>query len=113
MAITQTLSFGNVTLKVTPESLLTTSDAVSKRINSMSKYFDHIYSVVNQSESYWVGDAGDLHRKLFQDMKPGADEIFLRLKEHVRELQEMARVYTDTEKSITAALEELPTDVII
>lgn len=112
MAIQKNLSFGSVTLKVTPEELDRKSEEVTKQLSTMKKKFATMRSKVKNTKSYWVGSAGDMHRKVYEEKQPDIDEIFSRLEEHARELHEMAAVYTQAESKAKALTEQLPMDVI-
>lgn len=113
MAVTQNLSFGSVTLTVTPEVLHSKAEEVSGRITAMTNEFNDMNTNVKKSLSYWIGEAGDLHRKIYLEKQPDIETIFNRLQEHVNELHQMAQVYTDVEKTIKAEVETLLSDVII
>jgi WXG100 family type VII secretion target len=113
MAITQELSFGSVTLKVTPEVLHTKAEVVNTKVSSMTKEFGKMNTLIARSNSYWVGKAGEVHRKTYQEKQPDIEEIFKRLSEHVTELHQMATVYMNAEKTIKEVAEALPNDIII
>lgn len=113
MAITQALSFGSVTLKVTPEVLHTKAETVSTKVSSMSTEFERMNSIVTKSSSYWVGSAGELHRNVYLEKQPDIEDIFKRLQEHVKELHEMAAVYINVENTVKEIAEALPIDVIV
>lgn len=113
MAFTQTLSFGSVTLKVTPEVLHSKAELVNTKVSTMTKEFDKMSSLISRSNSYWVGKAGEVHRKTYLEKQPDIEDIFKRLNEHVRELHQMATVYIETEKATTEVAEALPNDIIL
>ncbi|BCN29977.1 WXG100 family type VII secretion target [Anaeromicropila herbilytica] len=113
MQITQDLSFGSVTLKVTPEVLHSKAEIVNTKISSMSKEFDKMCSLIAKSNSYWVGKAGEVHRNTFTEKKPDIEDIIKRLNEHVTELHQMATVYTSAETAAKEVAEALPNDIIL
>lgn len=112
MAATGNASFGAVTFKVTPEALEQKANTVSSKITSMQREFQNMKNTVTKSSSYWIGDAGDLHRKVFSDKQSDINEIFLRLKEYVTDLQAIAKVYTNTENEVKNVIQALQEDVI-
>ena len=104
---------GSATVVVTPEALYTQAEAVAKRISSMQAQFDAVSSAVSGTSSYWVGDAGDAYRAVYEERKPEIEEIFKRLSEFVTDLEKIAGVYEETESAVTEIAEDLPADVII
>ncbi|MBE5961763.1 MAG: WXG100 family type VII secretion target [Lachnospiraceae bacterium] len=112
MAATGNASFGAVTFKVTPEVLEQKANTVSSKITSMLREFQNMKNTVTKSSSYWIGDAGDLHRKVYGEKEPDIEEIFLRLKEYVTDLQQIARQYTQTENEVKDVVQALQDDVI-
>lgn len=105
--------FSADTLLVDYNVMLQKASAVDQKIREMRNTFSDLETSVNKTKAYWIGEAGDAYRAYFMERKPEAEEIFKRLSEHVRDLNEMAGVYSSTEKEITAMAEDLPSDVII
>lgn len=108
MAIT-----GQVEIKVTTEELVNKADSVTTYIGKVSSSFDKIAELMKKTENYWIGDAGDLHRKIYNDEKANIEEMFRRLKEHPQDLKAIAGVYTEAEKAIVNIANELPGDLIV
>lgn len=103
---------GNIRLKVEPTQLVAQADEVSKNVRKMEKLFEEMNGVINRTESYWIGEAGDLHRKLYRDEKDDIDQIVRRFKEHPKDLQLMAQEYTNAETAASSVASALPQDVI-
>lgn len=102
----------DVTIKVTPEVLNTKAQEVSAAVSQMERLFDSVQATVERTKFYWVGEAGNLNRKLFQEQKEDVREIISRLKEHPVNLQKIAKTYSGTEDTLTEAASRLPNDLI-
>ncbi|WP_349943932.1 WXG100 family type VII secretion target [Lacrimispora sp. BS-2] len=104
--------FGSVTFKVTPEVLNAKANEVSSLIKKVRMEFDNLNTSINRTKTYWIGEAGDAHRKAYEDQKTNIDEIIRRLEEHPRDLVSIARTYTDAELEIEEYISSLPSDLI-
>lgn len=103
---------GEVVLKVTPEQLQTKAQVTKDNIKLLQTVFDNISSIMARTQNYWIGEAGDLHRKLYTDEKDQIQEMFARLSEHPTDLEQIARTYLDVENVVENIAMELPGDVI-
>lgn len=112
MSSTTNSSMGSAVIKVTPEVLIQKAEVVKGKISTMQTAFTNMMNTVSKSNSYWVGDAGDAHRKVYKEYEPEITEIFNRLTEHVTDLNAMAGVYSEAEKAVAEVAESLPTDLI-
>lgn len=95
-------------IKVTPEEMISAASELSGYVSTMNECFQQMKNTMQQSESYWVGEAGEAHRKLYQDQVAKTEEIIARYTEHVRDLNTMAGVYTEAEQQAAAVADELP-----
>ena len=102
-----------VTLKVTPEVLVSKADEVLKDVNAIKIAMDTTQQKVEGTHAYWIGEAGDLHRKLYNDQKESIDEMMRRLAEHPRDLKIIANNYTTTEREVESMANALTDNVII
>ena len=100
------------TLKVDPEVLRAQSNTVENERRKMQGYFDDLKSVIEGSSGYWIGEAGDAHRKLYLSRIGKVEEMLARYQEHVRDLQIMAGVYTEAETRASAEAEALPASTL-
>lgn len=100
-------------LKVTPAVLIAKADVVKSKIQRLQESYEGMQSAVNRTDGYWVGEAGDLYRKRYKELGPLMEEIVKRLREHVKDLNQMAGVYTETEAEVKEMAESLPADVIL
>lgn len=96
------------TLKVSPEEMQAAASELSGYVSTMNECFQQMKNTMNQSASYWVGEAGNAHRKLYQDQVQKTEEIIARYTEHVRDLNTMAGVYSEAEAQAEAKADELP-----
>lgn len=96
------------TLKVSPEEMAAAASELSGYISKMSESFNQMKNTMAQSEGYWVGEAGEAHRKLYLDQVAKTEEIISRYTEHVRDLNTMAGVYTEAETTAQNKADELP-----
>lgn len=96
------------TLKVTPEEMVSASSTLSGYVSQMQSCFDAVKRTMDATQSYWVGLAGDAHRNLYNQKIEKTQEFIARCNEHVRELNEMAGVYSEAETAATNTIEELP-----
>ncbi len=103
---------GDVHIKVNTAQLNSKADTVTTEINNMNKCFEQLESIINKTASYWIGEAGDEHRKLYSEQKDNIDIIMRRLKEHPVDLRTMAGTYEATEREVTAIGNSLSGDVI-
>ena len=104
---------GDVALKVTPEILTAKADLVAAKLKKMQDTLDALEQTVARTKEYWIGEAGDLHRKMYEDEKEGIIEIMRRLNEHPIDLRTIAQTYMDTEAVITEIADSLPADILV
>ena len=102
-----------ITIKVTTEGLLSKADIVKTKVAQMQRDIDEAERLLNNTASYWLGDAGDKKRRDFQKRKQQADQVVRRLSEYPRDLLEMAGIYVAAERENASKPASLPTDFII
>lgn len=103
---------GEVVLKVTPEQLQAKAQETKNNISQLKTVFDNIGGIMARTQNYWIGEAGDLHRRLYTDETDQIQEMFARLSEHPADLEQIARTYLDVEDAVENIAMELPGDVI-
>lgn len=103
---------GDVQIKVDSTVLKTKADAVSAGIRQMEECFEQLETIINRTSYYWIGEAGDLHRKLYKDRKQQIEEMMKRLKEHPKDLVTIAQTYETVEAEVQSIAAELPGDII-
>lgn len=105
-------AIGEVELRVSPEVLQQKVQEVSGEIRKMADRFDEMEQIVNRTSYYWIGEAGDLHRKLYREQKETVDEMMKRLREHPDDLLMIAQRYISTEQMTVAVANQLSGNVI-
>ena len=103
---------GDVHIKVNSAVLNSKAQTVSNSIRNMANCFEQLETIVNRTSYYWIGEAGDIHRKIYKDQKPQIDEIMKRLKEHPVDLVTIAQTYDSAESAVQSMAAELPGDII-
>ena len=103
---------GEATLKVTPEVLNAQANKVTAELTKITSEFDKLGQTISRTKGYWIGEAGELHRQMYESQKDSIQQILKRLKEHPRDLQAIAQNYSATELKIQELISELPNDVI-
>lgn len=101
-----------INLKVTPEQLEQKAKDVSLAVSKMKSDFNKLSMAINGTHSYWIGQAGDLHRKLYNDKVNEVNEILRLLGKYPTDLMQMAGIYTKTENENKAAAATLNSNVI-
>ncbi len=107
-------SIGNAQIRVNPEDLLRAASELNKKISTLTRTFEEMYTRVQNTQNYWLGDASEAYRKQFQKERPETDTAFARIKEHVTDLQSMAAVYMGAETAnVDLTQSTLESDVIV
>lgn len=95
-------------LTVTPEQLQTQAGQVRTAAKNLQDKFSRMKTLIADSGNYWKGEAADAHRNNYNKNQSQIEEIIARYNEHVRDLETMAGVYSQTEIEIKSMAEELP-----
>lgn len=99
-------------IKVDTNVLLAQADTVSALISKVNDAFADMNSIVNNTHSYWIGDAGNTHREKYTSKQNRIDEAIRRLNENVTDLRVMSGVFSEAEAQAMRMAEELVTSVI-
>ncbi|MGL5436038.1 MAG: WXG100 family type VII secretion target [Lachnospiraceae bacterium] len=104
---------GTVELLVTPEVLHQKATEVEDYVKMMQQRFDTMNILVEKSSGYWEGDAGDMHRKNYDEQLDNIEFVLKRLHEHPVDLRVIAQKYSDTELKVEEAIiQALPGNVL-
>lgn len=104
---------GNVELKVTPEQLNIKAGEVEGYVSQMKQHFDAMKILVEKSSAYWIGEAGNLHRKNYEKQIENIDTMIRRLREHPNDLRAIAQTYTNVELRVNETIiQELPGNIL-
>ncbi len=112
MANSSGSSYAGMSLNVSPEALRNAAQTAQGRINKMVQLFDSVEQLVSRSKGYWQGDAGEFHRKSYEDRKEDIALALKRLQEHPGDLLAMADVYDTSESTAREIAAALPSDVL-
>ena len=103
---------GNVAVKVSPEILVSQAEEVRRLANDMKRRFEVLEDTMAGTKGYWIGEAGELHRKLYNEQKDDISKMLRRLLEHPDDLLMISGNYKAAEsKNVQSAL-VLDADVI-
>lgn len=97
------------TLKVRTEELTQQAGTVKTQIDRMESGFDALKRLVDGTTNFWIGEAGEHHRGLYQNKLGQIETILRRYREQVKDLEEMAGVYVSVEQLNEEISEVLPT----
>ncbi len=104
---------GSVELLVTPEVLNRKASEVERNVANMRQRFAAMKVLVQKSKSYWVGEAGNMHRQNYNEQQENIEQVLRRLGEHPGDLRQIAQTYTATELKIEeVTVRSLPGNVI-
>ena len=103
---------GGVTIKADTAALRTASDTLRDRIQKTKTSYDNVLNIVKNTKGYWVGEAGDEHRRIFADQQDDIEQILARLQEHRDDLLQIAGIYEETEPAVTELSEGLNANLI-
>lgn len=101
-----------MTIKASPEAMEAKAQEVRSAAAQIRQEFEELSRAVSRTAGYWNGEAAELHRKRYEDMKPRAQDMFQCLEEHAGNLQEIAALYTATQAKVTTMTQALPKDAI-
>ena len=104
---------GSVSVKVSPEVLITQAEEVRRLGNDMRNRFQVLENTMARTRGYWIGEAGELHRKLYEEQKDNVDQMLRRLLEHPDDLLAISENYKAAEKTNVASATVLDADVIV
>ena len=101
-----------VRIRVAPEILSEQAQKVLNRLATIQRKFEAIEKRIDQSEGYWKGPAGEVHRNIFVEHKDDIRQAIERLKENEKQLEMIAQNYLSVEKKVENEAEGLPTEII-
>ncbi len=99
-------------IKVNTATLLAQADTVASLVSKVKNNFSELQSAVNNTNSYWIGEAGNAHRQKYTSQQSKFDEAIRRLNENVNDLRTMAGVYSEAESQAISEAASLIETVI-
>ena len=94
-------SLGSVSIKVDTAALRRQATELSARRKAMESRIAQLDTVVRRTRSYWIGDAGDEYRALYESEKRDVDAMLQRMKVYPQELLEVSGAYDRMEETLT------------
>lgn len=95
-------------VKVQTDALTKEAGQVKTQIGQIKEGFHQLKQLIEGTVNFWVGDAGEYHRKQYQSKVEQIEGILFSYQEQVKDLEQMAGVYEMTEQTIEKVEELLP-----
>lgn len=102
-----------LTVRISTEQLADASRDIEKKINDLKSAFEEMTSAMNRTNGYWLGEAGEAHRRAYRQMQPHQEEVLKRLREQAADLAQIAGIWEEAEREVKDTDLALPDDVII
>ena len=90
------ISSGGV-LRYDTARLASAASTLKDRIKAAETSYDNVMTIVRNTSRYWIGEAGNEHRRAFLEERDDIDEILVRLKEYPDDLLKIAGLMEETE----------------
>lgn len=103
---------GEVRVKVSTEVLRDKAQNVTANIRKMESCFRELEGIISRTGYYWIGDAAEQHRKIYNNQRESVEQMIKRLKEHPGDLLAISQNYDLAEKQAAEAGSRLPGNVI-
>lgn len=85
-------------LKVTPEKLISTANEFNGTGGQIRNLTQTMLDTVNSMNSIWQGEAATAYSQKFSSLEGGMKQMDNMIREHVTDLQEMAKRYQEAER---------------
>ena len=85
-----------IILRTTPAQFVDQAEMVSDKINAVAGALDELEAVILRTSHYWIGEAGDYYRILYEENREEIQEIIKDLSAHPTELLKMAQLAAKT-----------------
>lgn len=106
------IAIGNISVKVSPEALVTQAVEVRRLATDMKRRFEILEDTMDKTKGYWLGEAGELHRKLYNEQKEKVTTMLKRLLEHPDDLLAISENYKMAENINVQSASLLDADLI-
>lgn len=106
------IALGSVEVKVSPEVLITQAEEVRRLALDMKRRFELLENTMDKTKGYWLGEAGELHRKLYEEQKDDVALMLRRLLEHPDDLLMISENYKAAESRNIQSASLLDEDII-
>ena len=99
-------------LRVTPDKLTTAAAEFSNSASTVRNLTTQMTGIIDGLSGIWSGEAATAYKNKFHQLDDDIARFHKMIQEHVKDLQEMARVYKQAEAEATQASSGLPVDPI-
>lgn len=99
-------------LRVTPDKLVSAAGEFNNSASAVKRLTSQMVNIIDGLSGVWSGEAATAYKNKFHQLDDDIARLIKMIQEHVKDLQEMARVYKQAEASATEASSALPTDPI-
>lgn len=99
-------------LKVIPQDLMNTSSDFSSKGQAVNNLTQEMLTLVASLSGGWEGDASGAYTKKFSELSGDITQVNNKIKEHVEDLQEMAKKYESAENINTEAHNVMSSNLI-
>ena len=99
-------------IKVSPEQLISTAGEFSNQGSSISALTGEMMQLVTGLSSVWEGEAATAYMTKFKGLEDDIQRMIRMVQEHASDLEEMASVYTQSDKTGADEASGLLSDVI-
>lgn len=100
-------------LKVTPEKLISTAEAITQKVNLIKNTLSGTLSKIQQIPSFWIGEAANLHIEKLKEQVPRMEELIQNFTSDAAKLQAIAGNDRRTVDENKGKIESLPNNVIL
>lgn len=99
-------------IRVTPESLITAAGEFSNRGSSIQGLTSEMMQLVAGLNTVWEGEAASAYMTKFRGLEDDIQKIVRMVQEHASDLEEMAKIYQDSDRAGVEEAGGLTADVI-
>ena len=99
-------------IKVSPETLISTAGEFSNQGSTINTLTGEMMTLVTGLSSVWEGEAATTYINKFKGLEDDIQKMIRMVEEHVSDLEEMARVYQDSDRVGVDEASGLLSDVI-
>ena len=100
------------TLKVTPDQLISTASSLSSSGTTITNLTTAMTELANGLTSVWTGEAATEYTAKFNGLQDDMARINAKIQEHVKDLNEMAQIYSRSTTDVSSVVSGLSRDAI-
>ncbi len=100
------------TLHVKPDLIRNKAKDVQQYVDKMRKDFNNLQTVLNSTHSYWKGQAGDLHRKLYNEKVEEVEKVLKLMESYPVDILKIFGLYVKNEERGKVVAKSLKSNII-